>query len=70
MCQILGSSESGRELRLSLDHDRAEHTPVRLAPEEQRPDPVVLEAAEPEADPLMGLIRASIKTSVEDFNQE
>src|ERR1700722_7717764 len=39
----------------SLDDDRTEHTPVRLAGVEQRTDPVVLEVAEPEADPLDAL---------------
>jgi len=36
----------------SSDDDRAQHAPVRLAGVEQGPDPVVLEVAEPEADPL------------------
>src|SRR5271170_8073224 len=39
----------------SPDDDRAQHTPVRLAGVEQRSDPVVLEVAEPEADPFDAL---------------
>ena len=39
----------------SPDDDRTEHAPVRLAGVERRPDPVVLEVAEPEADPLDAL---------------
>ena len=36
----------------SPDDDRSQHPPVWFAGVEQGPDPVVLEVAEPEADPL------------------
>src|SRR5271170_2965567 len=39
----------------SPDDDRTQHAPVRLAGVEQRSDPVVLEVAEPEADPFDAL---------------
>src|SRR6516164_3601603 len=49
-----GSSESGGARR-SSDDDRAQGTPVRPPGVEQRPDAVVLEVAEAEADPLDAL---------------
>jgi hypothetical protein len=36
----------------SSDHDRAEHSPVRFASVEQGSDAVVLEVAEPKANPF------------------